>query len=258
MTKLHESVERTVRIEAPTADVWRALTTVEGLENWFPIEADVAPGPGGSIRSRWDDTTWFEERIDAWDAERHLRTVGVGGGWTGIATDFYLSGDGGHTVLRVVSSGFGPDDDAQELRDSFGLGWSFELQGLKHYLEHHAGSRRAIVRAWRAYSGSVSDTWTLLTGPDGWLGVEAPAPQTALRTTTRTGDQLTGDVLEVVPNKQLVARLDSFGGSLIRLQVLPASVGRTVTIWLSAYGMDDGTRRDLESRWTAYLDNRVA
>lgn len=39
----------TVEIEAPIERVWRALTEAAELERWFPLEARVEPGEGGSI-----------------------------------------------------------------------------------------------------------------------------------------------------------------------------------------------------------------
>lgn len=256
MTK-PDSVARTIRIEASPEDVWEALTTAHGLENWFPIEADVTPGVGGRIRSKWDDTTWFEERIVRWEPGKILSTTGVDGGWAGISTEFHLQSDGAATVLRVVSSGFGPDDDWQEMLESFGLGWSFELNGLKHYLEGHKGSLRRIVRVSRVYTGSMERVWDQLVGPSGWMGNTGPTAPGPFEITTQTGERMQGEVIQVEPAKQLVARLDSWNGSLLRLQVLPESIGRTVTIWLSAFDVETPVLTELESRWSAFLDERT-
>ncbi len=49
------SVERTIEIDAPVRDVWRALTDADELMRWFPLEARAEPGEGGSIWMRWAD-----------------------------------------------------------------------------------------------------------------------------------------------------------------------------------------------------------
>ena len=44
--------ELALDIDASADEVWRALTEAEELMRWFPLEAQVAPGNGGSMR-RW-------------------------------------------------------------------------------------------------------------------------------------------------------------------------------------------------------------
>ncbi len=243
------SAERTIRIQASPAEVWEAITSPVGLTNWFPLDATVTPGEGGRIHSQWDDTTWFEERITAWKPGVLLRTEGVAGAWEGVMTEFHIASDAGSTVLRVVSSGFGDADGWEDMHEAFGLGWSFELQGLKHYLEHHARAKRRVIRASARYSGTMDVAWNALAGPAGWLGTALPPAPSRLATRTATGDTLTGDVLQMTAPKQLVARLDQWNNSLLRIQVLPNSIGRTATLWLSTFGVDADIVADVERRW---------
>ena len=53
-------VEQTIRIEASPDAVWKALTDAEDLANWFPLEARVTPGAGGSIWMSWRNEYVFE------------------------------------------------------------------------------------------------------------------------------------------------------------------------------------------------------
>lgn len=259
--RMADSVERTIRIEAPVDAVWAVLTDPDELTNWFPLEAEVTPGEGGVIHAKWSDETWFDERIEIWKTNEHLRTVGADGGWAGIATDYHLRSDSGSTVLRVVSSGFGADDDWQEMLEAFGGGWDFELRGLRHYLERHAGTPRRVVRASVTYSMDQRTAWDRLAGPDGWLTLEtAPTEEGPARFAahTATDDILTGTLHDVDPPKQIVAAVGEFNDALFRLQVLPKSIGSTATLWLSTYGADEAACARVERDWQAWLDEHLA
>src|SRR5262245_32300991 len=108
-THAPRAVERTIEIAAPTDVVWRALTEAEELMRWFPLEARVTPGLGGSVWMRWDAEDPDTSRIAIWEPGRRLRLEDVAGSWSGIATDYHLrpSASGESTILRVVSFGFG-------------------------------------------------------------------------------------------------------------------------------------------------------
>jgi uncharacterized protein YndB with AHSA1/START domain len=275
-TRSRDSVERVIRIEAPAGDVWRALTDPDELANWFPLEAEVIPGAGGRIHARWDDETWFDEKIECWTPDEHLRTIGVDGGWAGIATDYHLSGERGSTTLRVVSSGFGASDDWQEMLDAFGGGWDFELRGLRHYLERHRGSSRRVVRATVTHDGDVKRCWNRLTGAGGFLHLEtaaAPArpdgtdtdasdgttaPPAPFAAATAAGQVLTGLLYDMHPPKQIVAAVNEYNDALFRLQVLPASIGSTATLWLSAYDVDPEELAGLQASWQTWLEEHAA
>ena len=84
------AVEREIEIDAPLAAVWKALTDAEELTRWFPLNAGVTPGVGGSVWMSWTDTEGEGAPIEVWEPERHLRTGAVLGAALQIATDFYL------------------------------------------------------------------------------------------------------------------------------------------------------------------------
>lgn len=256
-----DAVERTIRIEAPVDIVWSALTEPGELQNWFPLEASVEPGEGGVIHARWSEDTWFDEKIEIWKTNEHLRTVGVDGGWAGIATDYQLEADGESTILRVVSSGFGSDDDWQEMLDAFGGGWDFELRGLRHYLERHRGTPRRVVRASVTYDIDQEAAWDRLAGSGGWLTVEtAPSEDDGplrFAAHTASGEILTGTMYEFDPPKQIVAAVGELNDAFFRLQVLPESIGSVATLWLSTYGAEAEECARFEKSWQSWLDEHL-
>ncbi len=243
MNKPKRTAEKTVRIEASTADVWRALTDPDALASWFPVKAEVAPGEGGSMRMYWDEKNGFDERIEIWEPEKHLRTTDDNAAYPGVATDYLLEADGDATILRVVSSGFGADDRWQDILESFQLGWNFELEGLKYWLEVHPGKRRTVVRASRRHAGDLRDAWTRLTDPGGFL------PTSGLDHGVTT--------LDAAPPFQMVLRTapdSALGDALLRLQVLTEAVGGDVNIWASCYDVEQEVANRLAAAWQEWLD----
>src|SRR5262245_13668170 len=90
------AVERSIDIDAPVNAVWRALVDPVELKRWFPLDARVTPGIGGSVWMQWSDGSGEGGPIEIWEPERHLRTGASGNGPVHIATDFYLSGKSGN------------------------------------------------------------------------------------------------------------------------------------------------------------------
>lgn len=243
------SVEREISIDAPVDVVWRALTDARELMRWFPLNATVTPGVGGSIMTRWDEAHENDDgRIEIWEPEHHLRTVGQGGSWVGIATDYYLQGKAGRTVLRVVSSGFGEGEDWDDLLNSFGGGWDFELRGLRFYLERHRGTDRVVAWARVPYTCGHLEAWTRVLGPGGWFGAEgldrvAAGGRCDVR--VATGEAIEGIVQLNQPPHQLSVITDSWNGAVLRVLLF----GKEVWLWLATYGVATNEVRAIQTRW---------
>jgi uncharacterized protein YndB with AHSA1/START domain len=141
---MSRSNENEIEIDAPPADVWRALTEGEELARWFAVTAEVEPGEGGSWKVSWDESPVAEYgRIEAWEPGRHLRVVGEANRGARLVSDFELIAlDGGtRTLLRVVASGFGSDASWDDEFEGTKNGWAVFVRNLRHYLEQHRGQR---------------------------------------------------------------------------------------------------------------------
>ncbi len=167
------SHEHRLEIAASPEEVWKAMTDAAELANWFPFEAQVEAGEGGSITYSWGEELNSLCRIAAWDPPGHLRTS-----WletsdpddprnTQLAVDWFVEGDRGRTRLRLVHSGFGSGSEWDDEFHGTERGWRFELQSLKHYLEHHQGKRRSAYRVGKPVSGDARQTWDRLIHPQG-------------------------------------------------------------------------------------------
>ncbi len=61
LTGRSRSNETQLEIAAPVEALWKALADPAELVRWFPLEAQVTPGPGGSIRcsATREATVWL-------------------------------------------------------------------------------------------------------------------------------------------------------------------------------------------------------
>lgn len=241
-TEQRRSVEGRVEIDATPERVWRALTDAAELERWFPLEARVQPGPGGSIWMSWKNEYAGESRILEWDPPRHLRTTWGEIDQTGAAqvTDYFIDAGEGHAVVRVVTSGFPADASWDAWVEGTRMGWAYELLSLKYYLERHDGRDRDVVYLRRRVQLPAETIWTRLFDDPG-------LPASALR----------GDLVGETPLRQRVIVLDEPPGGLLRVSTEPCMVGvdgRDVTVWLSAWGEGSAGLEPVRRDWEAQLE----
>ena len=69
---MSRAVVREVFVAAPPDVVWKALTDARELTQWFPLEARVTPGVGGSIWISWGEGASGEAPITAWEPGRRF------------------------------------------------------------------------------------------------------------------------------------------------------------------------------------------
>ena len=239
------SAEGQVTIDATPERVWAALTEARELVRWFPLDARVEPGPGGSVFMSWQNEFAATMKILRWDPPRHLRTSWSfhEGDEVTQVTDYLIEGRGGSTLVRAVTSGFPLDASWDGWVEGTNRGWAFELRSLKHYLERHAGESRRVVYLRRRISISSQNAWARLLGDDElapWL--------------------TSGQVFDRKPGVQQAAVVSDPPDGLFRASIEPGGPEtpeqREVVLWLSAWGGGDQERRvaELNQRWSAALE----
>ena len=137
-----DRIERTVDIARPTAAVWTALTTAEGLGSWFGDRATIDLRPGGTGVLEWKEGPTVDLRV-----ERVEEPQVFGFTWriNGLPDDdprrtyveFTLEPTDAGTRLTVVESGFAQlsDDAYRNAYDGNTRGWASELGELVDYLD---------------------------------------------------------------------------------------------------------------------------
>jgi uncharacterized protein YndB with AHSA1/START domain len=235
------SAEGQIEINATAEQVWQTLTDERELVRWFPLDAKVEPGPGGSFYLSWLNEFAATTEIQVWDPPRHLRTA-----WSfheegpTQVTDYYIETKGGRTVVRAVTSGFPLDPSWDGWVEGTERGWTFELRSLKHYLERHAGEPRHVVYLRRHTPLSNQEAWARLSGE----------PELA---PWFTGQQ----VFDKRPASQYCAVVNDPADALFRLSVEPGGPGadqREIVLWLSAWGNQERRVGQLRTRWAGVLE----
>lgn len=237
---MSRKIVKEVFVQAPPDVVWRALTDAEELKRWFPVDARVQPGKGGSIWISFGGGVEGEAPITAWEPNRRFEWTEARGA-VKLAVDFQLEAKSGGTVVRLVNSGFGagPDwDDEFHMTDG---GWSYFLLQLRWYLERHRGKPRDLITLRELVPLSRAEAFLLLTGPSGLSRDDrvASAPVgTAYETTTALGDRLSGTIVASSPETwQLGLTITELDDAILFLEMEPAPTGVRPGLWLSTYGL---------------------
>jgi uncharacterized protein YndB with AHSA1/START domain len=236
------SAEGQMAIDASAERVWRALTDARELERWFPLDARVEPGEGGTIFMSWRNEFAADMRILVWDPPRHLRTA-----WPFHAddqpaqvTDYTIESHGGRTVVRAVTSGFPLDSSWDGWVEGTRRGWAFELRSLKHYLERHEGEPRHVAYLRRRVTLSIAEAWHRLEGDS----------------TVRQWFAL-GDPFDRSPGRQHAAVLPLPNDDLFRISIEPGAPGahaNEVVMFVSSWGDRAARTRELQTQWSAVLE----
>jgi uncharacterized protein YndB with AHSA1/START domain len=253
---LTRSIEVELEIDAPADAVWKALTDARELARWFPLEARVAPGVGGSIWWCWEPGMEWEEEIRVWEPNGRLATARRKDVFSEtlhaqtslegeavmvpIALDIHLDTRSGKTVVRLVHSGFGSGGAWDEEFDGTRRGWGYELRSLRHYLERHRGEDRKVAWVRMSVGASPAEAWPLVMGSRGLdtTGALSGAREgDAYAVATALGDTLRGSVKFVNPPNDFAGTVADLEDALLRVQVAEYGGEREVAIWLSAWGI---------------------
>ena len=228
-----KDIDLSIEIDASPEAVWRAISDGEELARWFPLDAEVVPGVGGTVTVAWGPDVVGTGHIDVWEENRRLRyvesggdqdvVVQEGGGEAAVvAVEYTIEGRGGRTVLRLVNSGFSADDDWAEYFDTVESGWRYFLLNLKHYLERHGGTPRRMVRDRRKISLPEPDAWEQL-----WSGHPV--------------------AVEMVAHPlHLACRCEELNDALLFVELEPGQDTYSLGVWLSLYGVAEDQAQELE------------
>jgi uncharacterized protein YndB with AHSA1/START domain len=137
-----DRIERTVTLNRPPSEVWKALTTAEGLGEWFGERATIDLRPGGAATMTFEGGMTVDMRV-----ERVEEPTVFAYTWRlpdlpeadprRTYVEFTLEPDGDRTLLHLVETGFAqlPVDTRRDTYDSHSEGWSRELSELVAYVD---------------------------------------------------------------------------------------------------------------------------
>jgi uncharacterized protein YndB with AHSA1/START domain len=264
-------LELEVEIDAPREAVWEAISEGEGLARWFPLEAAVEPGVGGSILLSWGPGMAGEAPLTGWEPGRRLEWTEThppkqdGAEATRIAVEFLLEGRGGATVLRLVQSGFGPGDEWQDYFDGVRNGWAYFLWNLKVYLERHRGIPRRLVWVRRRGGAPRDEVWRRLLGPRGLgiAGADGRLPAAGEPFALDLGDGTAATQRGVVRFAEaplaFAGRVETLADAPLFIELEGGAPDRWYCgIWLSTYGLPEPRVAALQTALERLADRVLA
>ena len=136
-------------IHAPPERVFEALTTAEGIRNWWTRDADLDARIGGAGEFRFYGGSGVTSvRVDALDAPHRVGwttlSANAPGGWDGTTITFELSAHGTDTVLSFAHHGFAEANGRLRARDDrLGL-LSRQLAAVRRDRQRRAASGKGF------------------------------------------------------------------------------------------------------------------
>lgn len=144
-----DRIEKQVRLSAPRARVWRALTDTQEFGKWFGVKLGGTVTTGAKLRgpktSPGYEHVTFEVTVEAVDPEKrfsfrwHPYAIEPGVDYSSEPTTlvvFTLEEVEGGTLLTVVESGFDkipPSRRAKAFEMNSG-GWATQMENIKRHL----------------------------------------------------------------------------------------------------------------------------
>jgi uncharacterized protein YndB with AHSA1/START domain len=252
------SIRKQIEIGAAPDDVWRALTEAEQLIRWFPAEARVSPGVGGTIFISWGPGCEGEAPIHLWEPGHRF-------GWQEpgpqtLAVEWEIEAKQGRCLVRLVQSGFGDEPSRDDYIDAVDRGWSYFLINLRHYLERHAGTPRDLISVRAPQTRRRSTTWTRLLGGEGF-GAQTPAATPTeggtcqLRLGARSYD---AHVLIHQEPWTFAATLPDLDDALLFVEMESGEKQWHCGVWLSTWGLPAPTLTELRGAVAALSSGALA
>jgi hypothetical protein len=178
-----------------------------------------------------------------------------------LAVDWFLEAKGGKTVLRLVHSGFQPDAPWDKEYDGTKRGWTFELQALKHYLEHQRGKERRAAWLRRATALEPAAVWERFTRPGPLfrkVALDSLGEGDPYRFERADGEALEGRVIVNRAPLEFAGTLTSHGDGMIRFGFEDCMGGPEAHVWLATWGLREQEFQALEQRWKEALTRAFA
>ena len=244
-------LELSIAIDSERDAVWQAISSGEGLKNWFPLDARVEPGEAGSIWLSWGPGCEGEAPLTIWEDGERIGWEEDHGGGTRILCEFRIETEMGKSVVRLVQSGFTADANWDDYFATVGSGWRYFLWNLRHYLERHPGETRKMVWT-RGKPGVPRDQlWSRLTSAEG-VATATASVENGKPFRLWTGDE--GTFHDITDGVHLSGRVPGLDDALLLVEVEPGD-DPSLGVWLSTYGLPDDRVAQLQSSLETAIDN---
>ena len=127
-----------IKIHASSERVFDAITTADGIRQWWTRDAAIEPKLGATGEFGFNGKRFVAKvTIEEFDPSARLRWKLTNSAWPGVDIEFQLSTDRDATNLLFAHRGFPRADEALA---SATTRWGFYLFSLKQYLQTGRGT----------------------------------------------------------------------------------------------------------------------
>lgn len=125
-----------VRIDASPEEVWRCLTTSDGLASWFGTGANIDTRVGGARVVEWGDAMNIVAKVTDLETNRRIRLAYLNGDEEVGAEEWLIETEGTTTRLTLIHSMSDQDiDDWDGFYGDVRRGWRLFMASLRYALE---------------------------------------------------------------------------------------------------------------------------
>ncbi len=158
-------------------------------------------------------------------------------------------------MLRLVSSGIPATPDWDGFYDGTNSGWPSFFRALRHYLEHHRGKPRQVIKLVGMLPGSLEEAWAGLTGPGGFNFT--PVSGEGFDTTIGIGERLHGHVAFAKAPNQLDMSIREIDEAFLTHAAATGGGKQFVYTVLSVYGKSAAEVEAIRAKWQPWLSSAM-
>ena len=132
------SIKHLFHINAKRSNVFKAISTLEGLSNWWTLDTKGDSNPGGVIQFRFAERGGPDMKVNEVKENEHVawECVESPHGWVGNTFTFVLDDHDGKTRVRFTHSGFPEEDDYMGICT---FAWGRYMESLRQYCQTGKG-----------------------------------------------------------------------------------------------------------------------
>jgi len=133
-----QDIMHLIKIHAPAERVYEAITTADGIRQWWTRDAAIEPKVGAVGEFGFYGKRFVAKiTVEMLSPATHVRWKLVNSAWPGNDIEFNLKTDGNDTMLLFAHRGFPRADEGFA---SATTRWGFYLLSLKRYLQTGKGT----------------------------------------------------------------------------------------------------------------------
>lgn len=141
---MKDQIELSITVRGTAAEIWRALTDSDDIENWWSDEVVLEPRVGGKFQEAWEDDEGNKGlatgKVLSLQAKKNITFTWREKVWPKEAQTectFTIEDEGSKRILTVKHVGWGslPEKSRVQIMKDFQVGWDYHLKELKSYLD---------------------------------------------------------------------------------------------------------------------------